>query len=212
MGNGRVGGPWHRPSLHAGTIRSLERPAAYAGPVPTPRGVRPGAAGPNPKREAWFLGVTHVASRVGCRRDRPGPIPDPDSPPRLRSAYGPHTIAALARPSRDRPRRVRDARAPAPTALGCDRRRGCRTVPWGRSVPNGRRISTMSVTLDAPPAKVWPWLIQMGPTVQAGTAGTGSTTVDARAPIACIRNGSRWPSEIAVLPHLTAGTGSRSLH
>jgi hypothetical protein len=34
--------------------------------------------------------------------------------------------------------------------------------PGADLVPNGRRISTMSVTLDAPPAKVWPWLIQMG--------------------------------------------------
>ena len=34
--------------------------------------------------------------------------------------------------------------------------------PGADLVPDGRRISTMSVTLDAPPAKVWPWLIQMG--------------------------------------------------
>jgi hypothetical protein len=34
--------------------------------------------------------------------------------------------------------------------------------PGADLVPNGRRIATMSVTLDAPPSEVWPWLVQMG--------------------------------------------------
>ncbi len=34
--------------------------------------------------------------------------------------------------------------------------------PGAGLVPGGRRTSTMAVTLDAPPATVWPWLIQMG--------------------------------------------------
>lgn len=29
-------------------------------------------------------------------------------------------------------------------------------------IPNGKRSSTMAVTIDAPPADVWPWLLQMG--------------------------------------------------
>lgn len=34
--------------------------------------------------------------------------------------------------------------------------------PGGDLVPGGRRRDTMAVTLDAPPAEVWPWLLQMG--------------------------------------------------
>ncbi len=34
--------------------------------------------------------------------------------------------------------------------------------PGADLVPNGRRTATMSVTLDAPPSDVWPWLVQMG--------------------------------------------------
>jgi hypothetical protein len=29
-------------------------------------------------------------------------------------------------------------------------------------VPGGRRTGTMAATIDAPPARVWPWLVQMG--------------------------------------------------
>jgi proline iminopeptidase len=36
------------------------------------------------------------------------------------------------------------------------------SLPGTRLVPGGTRSSTMAVTLDAPPSKVWPWLIQMG--------------------------------------------------
>lgn len=34
--------------------------------------------------------------------------------------------------------------------------------PGGDLVPGGRRIATMATTLDAPPERVWPWLVQMG--------------------------------------------------
>ena len=29
-------------------------------------------------------------------------------------------------------------------------------------IPDGRRSATMAVTIDAPPSKIWPWLVQMG--------------------------------------------------
>jgi proline iminopeptidase len=34
--------------------------------------------------------------------------------------------------------------------------------PGAELVPGGRRGATMAVTIDAPPARVWPWLVQMG--------------------------------------------------
>jgi hypothetical protein len=35
--------------------------------------------------------------------------------------------------------------------------------PGAELIPDGERASaTMAVTIDAPPAKVWPWLVQMG--------------------------------------------------
>ena len=37
-----------------------------------------------------------------------------------------------------------------------------RTYPGSDLVPEGTRPATMAVTIDAPPAKVWPWLVQMG--------------------------------------------------
>lgn len=39
--------------------------------------------------------------------------------------------------------------------------------PGADIVPGGARSATMAVTLNAPPAAVWPWLVQMG----AGRAG-----------------------------------------
>jgi proline iminopeptidase len=36
------------------------------------------------------------------------------------------------------------------------------TCPVADIVPDGRRTSTMAVTIDAPPSRVWPWLVQMG--------------------------------------------------
>ena len=34
--------------------------------------------------------------------------------------------------------------------------------PGAELVPDGHRGATMATTLDAPPAQVWPWLVQMG--------------------------------------------------
>ncbi len=34
--------------------------------------------------------------------------------------------------------------------------------PGANLVPGGQRGATMAVTIDAPPSRVWPWLIQMG--------------------------------------------------
>jgi len=37
-----------------------------------------------------------------------------------------------------------------------------RPYPGAELIPDGRRIATMAATIDAPPSKVWPWLVQMG--------------------------------------------------
>jgi hypothetical protein len=34
--------------------------------------------------------------------------------------------------------------------------------PGAELIPDGRRSATMAVTVDAPPSRVWPWLVQMG--------------------------------------------------
>jgi hypothetical protein len=34
--------------------------------------------------------------------------------------------------------------------------------PGADLVPEGRRAATMAVTIEAPPGRVWPWLVQMG--------------------------------------------------
>ena len=34
--------------------------------------------------------------------------------------------------------------------------------PGAELVPGGQRGATMAVTIDAPPSRVWPWLVQMG--------------------------------------------------
>ena len=34
--------------------------------------------------------------------------------------------------------------------------------PGADLIPNATRSATMAVTIDAPPSKVWPWLVQMG--------------------------------------------------
>lgn len=36
------------------------------------------------------------------------------------------------------------------------------TYPGADIVPGGKRTGTMAVTIDAPPSRVWPWLVQMG--------------------------------------------------
>ncbi len=37
-----------------------------------------------------------------------------------------------------------------------------RTFPGADLIPDGRPSSTLAVTIEAPPAEVWPWLVQMG--------------------------------------------------
>jgi uncharacterized protein YndB with AHSA1/START domain len=37
-----------------------------------------------------------------------------------------------------------------------------RPFPGADLIPGGKRGGTMAVTIDAPPARVWPWLVQMG--------------------------------------------------
>ena len=34
--------------------------------------------------------------------------------------------------------------------------------PGVKLIPDGQRSATMAVTINAPPSKVWPWLVQMG--------------------------------------------------
>src|SRR4029078_22763 len=36
------------------------------------------------------------------------------------------------------------------------------SYPGAELIPGGTRSATMAVTLDAPPDRVWPWLVQMG--------------------------------------------------
>jgi hypothetical protein len=45
---------------------------------------------------------------------------------------------------------------------GADADEVARTYPGAELIPGGTRASTMAVTIDAPPAAVWPWLVQMG--------------------------------------------------
>ena len=37
-----------------------------------------------------------------------------------------------------------------------------RDYPGADLIPGGERSATMAVTIEAPPARVWPWLVQMG--------------------------------------------------
>lgn len=37
-----------------------------------------------------------------------------------------------------------------------------RPFPGADLIPGARRSATMAVTIDAPPSRVWPWLVQMG--------------------------------------------------
>lgn len=34
--------------------------------------------------------------------------------------------------------------------------------PGAQLIPGGKRAPTMAITIDAPPSRVWPWLLQMG--------------------------------------------------
>jgi hypothetical protein len=37
-----------------------------------------------------------------------------------------------------------------------------RSLPGDELVPTSRAQSTWAVTIEAPPERVWPWLVQMG--------------------------------------------------
>ena len=37
-----------------------------------------------------------------------------------------------------------------------------RRFPGEELIPGGTRAATMAITIEAPPAEVWPWLVQMG--------------------------------------------------
>jgi hypothetical protein len=37
-----------------------------------------------------------------------------------------------------------------------------RPYPGADLIPGGKRGATMAITIEAPPARVWPWLVQMG--------------------------------------------------
>jgi len=73
------------------------------------------------------------------------------------------------------PRSLRGGALTGLAALGYDRLLRPRLMNWGATraelqttypgddlVPGGRRSSVMATTIDAPPDRVWPWLVQMG--------------------------------------------------
>lgn len=43
-----------------------------------------------------------------------------------------------------------------------------RSMPLDDHVPDPRLSSTMAITVDAPPERIWPWLAQMGDAPRAG--------------------------------------------
>jgi proline iminopeptidase len=45
---------------------------------------------------------------------------------------------------------------------GASQEEAGKSSPDGDLIPDGARISTMAVTIGAPPSAVWPWLVQMG--------------------------------------------------
>lgn len=51
---------------------------------------------------------------------------------------------------------------PRPLRWGATDAEVAAAFPGADLVPGGRRGATMAVTIDAPPAAVWPWLAQMG--------------------------------------------------
>jgi hypothetical protein len=57
---------------------------------------------------------------------------------------------------------LRHAGATSASALGCDRRGGRLPLSGADLLGGGKRGATMAVTIDAPPSRVWPWLVQMG--------------------------------------------------
>jgi hypothetical protein len=43
-----------------------------------------------------------------------------------------------------------------------------RAMPLDDDVPSPNLMSTMAITIDAPPERIWPWLVQMGDAPRAG--------------------------------------------
>jgi hypothetical protein len=39
---------------------------------------------------------------------------------------------------------------------------GCGPLPGDDVVPDARYVTTRAITIDAPPDRIWPWLVQMG--------------------------------------------------
>jgi hypothetical protein len=72
---------------------------------------------------------------------------------RVRGFFGAVGLAAGAYGTVVRPRLLRWG------ALGEEVRD---PYPGADLVPAGKRTATMAVTIDAPPSRVWPWLVQMG--------------------------------------------------
>ena len=73
--------------------------------------------------------------------------------PTARKLFGFGCGAALVYPLIVRPRLVR---------WGATDEELIRPFPGAELIPEGTRASTMAVTLEAPAAEVWPWLVQMG--------------------------------------------------
>ena len=46
--------------------------------------------------------------------------------------------------------------------LGRPARRGVRKLPGDELLPDAGIVATRAITIDAPPAAIWPWLVQMG--------------------------------------------------
>ena len=57
-----------------------------------------------------------------------------------------------------------------------------RPYPGADLVQGGRRGATMAITIDAPPSRVWPWLVQMGCDRAGWYPGTASTMGDPECP------------------------------
>ena len=45
---------------------------------------------------------------------------------------------------------------------GADAREQSRSMPGDELIPNASSVTTMAISIDAPPEDVWPWLVQMG--------------------------------------------------
>src|ERR1700681_4810245 len=57
---------------------------------------------------------------------------------------------------------LRNRGATAAVALAATDEELLAAFPGADLIPGGKRHATMAVTVDAPPSRVWPWLVQMG--------------------------------------------------